>query len=81
VAQWWKARAVGQRRFAGIPASQASSFFVGDVIDVSVEILSMNALQQQMSSGVSYYEAEHYDLIGERRGVLAVSAEIIGVVS
>lgn len=34
------------------------AFFVGDVIDVGIEILPMKELQQQMSSGVAYYEGE-----------------------
>ena len=38
------------------------AFFVGDVIDVGVEILPMKELQQQMSSGVGYYESELYNL-------------------
>ena len=34
------------------------AFYVGDRIDVGVEILPMKALQSQMSSGVAYYEGE-----------------------
>jgi hypothetical protein len=56
------------------------AFFVGDVIDVGVEILPMKELQQQMSSGVGYYEAELYNLIREGRGVPAVPLILIGVV-
>jgi hypothetical protein len=67
----------GRPALAGVPAG----FVKHLAFCWRVEILPMNALQQQMSSGVSYYQAEHYDLIGEGRGVLAVSAEIIGVVS
>jgi hypothetical protein len=43
------------------------AFFVGDIIDVGIEILPMKELQQQMSSGVAYYEGELYNLIRERR--------------
>jgi hypothetical protein len=32
------------------------SFFVGDVIDLGIEVLPMKALETQMSSGVPYYE-------------------------
>jgi hypothetical protein len=56
------------------------AFYVGDVIDVGVEILPMKALQQQMSSGVGYYEGELYNLIREGRGVPAVPLILIGVV-
>lgn len=56
------------------------AFFVGDVIDVGVEILPMKELQQKMSSGVGYYEGEPYNLIREGRGVPAVPLILIGVV-
>jgi hypothetical protein len=54
------------------------AFFVG-VIDVGVEILPMKELQQQMSSGVGYYEGELYNLVREGRGVPAVPLILIGV--
>lgn len=56
------------------------AFFVGDVIDVGVEVLPMKALQQEMSSGVGYYEGELYNLVREGRGVPAVPLILIGVV-
>lgn len=55
------------------------AFFVGDQIDVGVEILPMKELQQEMSSGVGYYEGELYNLIREGRGVPAVPLVLIGV--
>jgi len=55
------------------------AFFVGDVIDVGIEILPMKELQQQMSSGVAYYEGELYNLIREGRGVPAVPLILVGV--
>ena len=55
------------------------AFYVGDVIDVGVEILPLKALQQDMSSGVAYYEGELYNLIREGRGVPAVPLILIGV--
>lgn len=54
------------------------AFYVGDVIDVGVEILPMKTLQREMSSGVSYYEGELYNLIREGRGVPAVPV-VLGV--
>ena len=57
------------------------AFFVGDVIDVGVEILPMKELQAHMSSGVGYYEAELYNVIREGRGVPAVPLVLVGVVS
>lgn len=55
------------------------AFFVGDVIDVGIEILPMKELQKEMSSGVAYYEGELYNLIREGRGVPAVPLVLIGV--
>lgn len=55
------------------------AFYVGDKIDVGIEVLPMKALQAQMSSGVGYYEGELYNLIREGRGVPAVPLVLIGV--
>ena len=55
------------------------AFFVGDVIDVGVEILPMKELQSEMSSGVAYYEGELYNLIRQGRGSPAVPLVLIGV--
>lgn len=56
------------------------AFYVGDIIDVGIEILPMKALQSQMSSGVPYYEGELYNLIREGRGVPAVPLILIGII-
>ena len=55
------------------------AFYVGDKIDVGVEILPTKALQSQMSSGVPYYEAEIYNVARQGRGVPAVPLVILGV--
>jgi len=55
------------------------AFYVGDQIDVGIEILPMKVLQSQMSSGVPYYEGEFYNVIRQGRGVPAVPLVIIGV--
>jgi Restriction endonuclease BglII len=55
------------------------AFFVGDKIDVGIEVLPMKALQSQMSSGVGYYEGELYNLIREGRGVPAVPLVMVGI--
>lgn len=55
------------------------AFFVADVIDVGIEVLPMKELQQQMSSGVSYYEGELYNLIREGRGVPGVPLVMVGI--
>ena len=57
------------------------AFFVGDVIDLGIEILPMKALQENMSSGPGYYEGELYNLIRQGRGIPAVPLILIGVVA
>jgi hypothetical protein len=55
------------------------AFFVGDVIDLGIEILPMKELQAEMSSGPAYYERELYNLIRQGRGIPAVPLVVIGV--
>ncbi|MGI9013829.1 MAG: BglII/BstYI family type II restriction endonuclease [Phycisphaerales bacterium] len=55
------------------------AFYVGDEIDVGVEILPMKAMQAQMSSGPGYYEGALYDLARQGRGVPAVPLVLVGV--
>lgn len=55
------------------------AFYVGDVIDVGVEILPMKSMSVEMSSGISYYEGELYNVIRQGRGVPAVPLVLIGV--
>jgi hypothetical protein len=55
------------------------AFYVGDVIDIGVEILPMKELQKDMSSGPGYYEGELYNLIRQGRGIPAVPLVIVGV--
>lgn len=55
------------------------AFYVGDRIDVGIEILPMKFLQSQMSSGVAYYEGELYNVVRQGRGVPAVPLVIIGI--
>ncbi|MFQ6114114.1 MAG: BglII/BstYI family type II restriction endonuclease [bacterium] len=55
------------------------AFYVGDQIDVGIEVLPMKSLQMQMSSGVAYYEGEFYNVVRQGRGVPAVPLVIIGI--
>jgi hypothetical protein len=55
------------------------AFYVQDQIDVGIEILPTKALQQQMSSGVAYYEGELYNVIRQGRGVPAVPLVLLGI--
>jgi hypothetical protein len=56
------------------------AFFVRDEIDVGVGILPMKSLQTEMSSGVSYYEGELYNVVRNGRGVPAVPLVLVGIV-
>lgn len=55
------------------------AFYVGDQIDLGVEILPMKIMQEQMSSGPGYYEGALYDIARQGRGVPAVPLVLIGV--
>jgi len=55
------------------------AFYVGDHIDVGVEILALKCLQSQMSSGVGYYEGELYNVVRQGRGVPAVPLVLVGI--
>ncbi len=55
------------------------AFYVRDHIDVGIEILPMKSLQNQMSSGVGYYEGEFYNVVRQGRGVPAVPLVLIGI--
>ena len=55
------------------------AFFVGDVIDVGVEIVPMKEMQREMSSGPPYYEGELYNLLRQGRSTPAVPLVIIGI--
>lgn len=55
------------------------AFFVGNVIDLGIEILPMKELQSEMSSGVGYYEGELYNLIRQGRGIPAVPLVLVGI--
>jgi hypothetical protein len=55
------------------------AFYVGDHIDVGIEILPMKSLQSQMSSGVAYYEGEFYNVVRQGRGAPAVPLIVVGI--
>lgn len=55
------------------------SFYVSDVIDVGIEILPMKSLEQEMSSGVPYYERDLLNVLRQGRGVPAVPLVLVGV--
>ena len=55
------------------------AFYMGDAIDVGIEILPMKSLQKEMSTGVSYYEGELYNVVRQGRGIPAVPIVLIGI--
>ncbi len=55
------------------------AFYIGDKIDVGIEILPTKKLQSQMSSGVAYYEGELYNVVRQGRGVPSVPLVILGI--
>ena len=66
------------------------AFYIGDVIDVGVEIMPVKAFSaaslgkdgkraRAMSTGVAWYEKELYNLIREGRGVPGVPLVLIGI--
>lgn len=55
------------------------AFYVGDKIDVGIEILPMKNMQAKMSSGIGCYENGLYDIARQGRGVPAVPLVLIGI--
>ena len=55
------------------------AFYIGDLIDVGIEIVPTKTLHDEMSSGVPYYEGELYNLIREGRGVPGVPLVLVGI--
>jgi hypothetical protein len=55
------------------------AFYVGDHIDVGVEILPMKSMQKEMSSGPSYFEGELYNVVRQGRGVPSVPLVLLGI--
>lgn len=55
------------------------AFYVGDEIDLGIEILPMKSMQKEMSSGPAYYEGEFYNVIRQGRGNPAVPLILIGI--
>ena len=54
------------------------AFYVGDQIDVGVEILPMKAMQTQMPSD-GHYEGALYDIARQGRSVPAVPLVLLGL--
>lgn len=55
------------------------AFYIGDKIDVGIEIVPMKSLQAQMSSGPGYYEGALYDIARQGRGMPPVPLVLVGI--
>ncbi len=55
------------------------AFYTGRQIEVGVEILPTRAMQQQMSSGISYYEGELHNILRHGRTSPPVPLVILGI--
>lgn len=55
------------------------AFYTGRVTNVGVEILPTKAMQQEMSSGIAYYEGELHNILRHGRGSPSVPLVIIGI--
>jgi hypothetical protein len=55
------------------------AFYIGNQIDLGIEILPMKSLARVMSSGVAYYEGEVYNVIRQGRNTPAVPLVILGI--
>ncbi len=55
------------------------AFYTGRRTNVGIEILPTKAMQQQMSSGIAYYEGELHNILRHGRGSPSVPLVIIGI--
>jgi hypothetical protein len=55
------------------------AFYVGDQIDLGIEVLPMKSMQEHMSSGPGYYEGALYDVARQGRGVPAMPLILVGI--
>ncbi len=54
-------------------------FYTGGVINVGIEVLPMKSMQNEMSTGIAYYEGEVYNVLRHGRNNPPVPLLIIGV--
>ena len=55
------------------------AFYIGNQIDLGIEILPMKSLTSEMSSGIAYYEGEVYNVVRQGRNTPAVPLIILGI--
>ena len=54
-------------------------FYTGGIINVGIEVLPVKSMQSEMSTGISYYEGEVYNVLRHGRNNPPVPLLIIGV--
>ena len=54
-------------------------FYTGQTIEVGIEILPMKSMQNEMSSGIAYYEGEVYNVLRHGRNNPPVPLLIVGI--
>jgi hypothetical protein len=54
-------------------------FYTGGIINVGIEVLPMKSMQNEMSTGIAYYEGEVYNVLRHGRNNPPVPLLIIGV--
>lgn len=54
-------------------------FYSGGVINVGIEVLPMKAMQNEMSTGIAYYEGEIYNVLRHGRSNPPVPLLILGI--
>ncbi len=55
------------------------NFFVSDIINAGIELLPMKTMEQEMSSGVPYYERDLLNVIRQGRGAPSVPLVLFGL--
>lgn len=55
------------------------AFYVGDAIDLGIELLPMKTMQERMSSGIGYFEQALYMIARQGRGVPPVPLVLVGL--
>lgn len=55
------------------------AFYTGRITNVGIEILPTKSMQQEMSSGIAYYEGELHNILRHGRGSPSVPLVLIGL--
>lgn len=53
--------------------------YVANAIDVGIEVLPMKEMAKEMSTGISYYQRDLFNVVRQGRGVPSVPLVLVGV--